>query len=163
MSSGTGRMGDGRSDVRLRRTNGTLFKDSGIIDIFFGAYGNTDHGFKSFHWKFSCGCFSRKHNCARSIINSIGDISCLCACGTRMADHRIQHLGSGDHCFSLLHCFFDELFLQNRNLFQRDFYAEITARNHDSVRDAQNFVNISNPIHIFNFCNNTHIMAVILF
>ena len=53
-------------------------------------------------------------------------------------------------------------FLELRNFLKRNFNAHISARNHNSVRNAQNFIDILNSFFVLDFRDKADIGAVFL-
>src|SRR5438105_11683047 len=58
----------------------------------------------------------------------------------RIDDHRLEHLGCGDHQLSRLVGLLDDLFLIDGDEFDAGFHAQITARHHDPIGGRDDFI-----------------------
>jgi hypothetical protein len=74
-----------------------------------------------------------QHDRVGAVEHGVGDVGRLGARWPRRVDHRLQHLGGDDRGPSRRASRAHELFLDQRDLFHRQFHAEVSARDHHGV------------------------------
>ena len=111
---------------------------------------------------FAARSFSRKHDRIGAIENGIGNVAGFGARGPRVLDHGFQHLRSGNDGLAPCAGAADYVLLDHGNFFRRHLDAEIPARDHDSVRDFQDFLQMIDGLGLFQFGDDRHITSVAL-
>ena len=53
----------------------------------------------------------------------------------------------------------DELFLDHGHVLQRNFHAQVAARNHDAVGHAENFIDVVHALMVFNLGDQERVLA----
>ena len=79
-----------------------------------------------------------------------------------MFHHGIQHLCCCDNLFSCFVYFFDQDFLNNRNILHRNLNTHVTTGYHDTVGYADDLINVIHTLFVLNFCNDIDALAVML-
>ena len=69
--------------------------------------------------------------------------------GARVFDHRLEHLRGRDDGLAILRCAMNDVLLDGRNFFRRNFDAEIAAGNHDSVGRFENAFKVLDGLRFF--------------
>ena len=132
-----------------------------ICNIALCTKGNLYHSTKGFYRIFSCCSLTGKHDRACSLINSICHVCCLRTGRSWIFHHGIQHLSCCDYLFACIIDLVNDLFLDNRNIFQRNLHTHISTGDHDSVCHFHNAVDIINALLIFNLGNNINVTAAV--
>ena len=104
-----------------------------IVDGVFCGFCDLGHGLDRKN-RIGTGCgFSRQHHCAGAVIYRVGNVRGFGSCRTRVVNHGFQHLGSGDDTLAENTAAGDQIFLDRRQTFKRNFNTHIAAGNHDAV------------------------------
>ena len=98
------------------------------------------HHFHGLDGKFSRGGFRREHHRIRPVIDRGGDVRGFGPGRRRGRDHRIEHLGRYHYGLHREAAGADQLLLAPRNVLLRDLHAEVAARHHHGVREADDVV-----------------------
>ena len=75
-----------------------------------------------------------EHHSRRSVEDRVRHVARLCARRLGVADHRLEHLGCGDHGLSPLERVEDDPLLEERHDLDADLDAQVAAGDHDRVR-----------------------------
>ena len=98
---------------------------------------------------FSGGGLGGKHDGVGAIEDRVGDVGGFRAGGTRILGHGFEHLRGGDHRAASLPGAGDDHFLHDGHALGIHFHAEVAARDHDAVGDAQDGVQILDGFGFF--------------
>ena len=82
---------------------------------------------------FACRSFSRKHDRARSVEDSVRYVGYLCSRRGRILYHGLEHLRRRDDHLARLITFLDKSLLKSGQSLEVHFNAHVSARDHDSV------------------------------
>ena len=132
-----------------------------VIYVLLGALRNPYHSFDRFHRISARRRLTGKHDCARSVINRVGDIRCFRPRGPRIFNHGFQHLRCCNDLFSNLIHFLNYHLLYHRHFFIRNFNPHIASRNHNAVGHFDNLIDVFHTLHVFNFGNNLNALAAV--
>ena len=158
MSRGNRGVGDGRGHIGIGI--GCPFnKQRFIIDIGFRAFRNPGHSAHSLYGIFTSGRFTRQHNGAGPVVNGVGYVGRFSAGGAGVVHHGIQHLCGCYHLLAGSTGLINQFFLDNRDFFQRNFNTQVTAGYHDPIGGLQNGIDVFYALCVFNFGNNTNMVA----
>ena len=102
--------------------------------------GDAIHEGNGFDRVFSDRAFRRKHDRVGALEDRLRDVRYLGARRHRRIDHRFQHLRGDDDGLALASCAARDALLNAGHLFQRQFDAEIAARDHQAVRERDDLV-----------------------
>ena len=134
-----------------------------IIQMLLRILHDMHHHAQRFHRILTLSRLTRKHYGIRPVIDRIRHIRHLGPGRTGIAHHGIQHLGCSDNRLVILITLLDNQLLQIRNLLCRNLHAQISPGNHDSIRTADNLINVLNPFRILNLCDNRDIRRLTFF
>ena len=84
----------------------------------------------------------REHDGVGAVQDGIGHVGRLGPGGPGRVDHRLQHLGGGDHRLAVQARLADDLLLDQGHFLERELHPEIAARHHDGVRRVQDAAQI---------------------
>ena len=107
----------------------------------------------------SAGGFGGEHDRVGAVENGVGHVAGLGARGTRIFDHRLEHLRGGDHRLAPGGGAADDMLLDDRNFFGRHFHAQIAARHHDSVGGFENFFQMIDGLRLFQLGDDRNVAA----
>src|SRR3989344_1759026 len=93
----------------------------------------------------------REHDGIRTELNRIGHVGDFRARRLGILDHGEQHLCRGNDWLARAGAFSDYFALDERDLFERGFEAEVAAAYHDRIRGGDNFVRALHRTLAFNF------------
>ena len=105
-----------------------------------------------------CG-LSGKHDRIAAVKNSIRNVVCLGSCRAWAVYHAFQHLCCCNNRLAPAVRLCNQYLLHKRHFLCRDFHTQVTAGNHDAVRNLQNAVDVIHALLVFNFRNNLYIFA----
>jgi hypothetical protein len=80
---------------------------------------------------------SAQHDGVRAVEDSVHDVRRFGARRSSRSDHRSEHLRRDDRPLPAASGDFENAFLDDRNLLERELYAEIAAGDHDAVRSVE--------------------------
>src|SRR5690606_24288708 len=83
--------------------------------------------------KFTDGGLSAKHHRIGTIEHRVGYVVHFGPRGAWGGNHAFQHLGRDDDRLGGVTAFFDNHFLQYRNVFHRHFHTEVAPGHHDAI------------------------------
>ena len=106
--------------------------------------------------------FCGEHDRVGAIEDRVGDVTRLGARRARVGDHRLQHLGGGDHRSPELVAERDDLLLRDRHFLERQFHAQVAARDHDGVRGADDALDILERGVLLDLCHDEHLLRNLL-
>ncbi len=95
--------------------------------------------------------FRRKHDGIAAVENGIGHVAGFGACGPRVFDHRLKHLGGRDHRLAPLGGAADHMLLNDWNFFRRHFHAQIAAGDHHAIGSFEDFFQVVDGLRLFQF------------
>ena len=160
MGGGTGSVGNGRGHVGTL-IHIPLLKTGYIIDVLLRALCDPRHGLQGDDRVAAGGRFPGQHNGAGAVVDSVSNVSGFGSGGAGVLHHGIQHLSGGDHLKACVIGFFDQLLLDNRNLLQRNFHAQVASGNHDAVGHIDDLVDVFHTILIFNFGDDPNFIVMV--
>ena len=77
-------------------------------------------------------------------------------------DHRLEHLGGGDHALAEQTAFGDQMLLDGRELLKGDLNAHIAAADHDAVAGLADLLDVVNARLIFDLGDQVDIIDPVL-
>ena len=95
--------------------------------------------------------FRRKHDRVGAIEDGVGHVAGFGARGTRILDHRLEHLRGCDHRLTPLGGAADHVLLNDRNFFRRHLHAQIAASHHYAVGGFQYFFEMVDGLRLLQF------------
>ena len=124
------------------------------VHIGLSLAGNGIHRPHSLYGILARSRLAGEHDGRGSIINGVGHVGDLRPGGTGIFNHGVQHLGGGNDRLAAGHTFGNHILLQNGDLGEVDFHAQIAAGHHDAVGYRQNLRQIGNTLLILHLGNN---------
>ena len=121
--------------------------------------GNGCQHFRGIHRELAHGRFAGQHDGVGAVQDCIGHIGGFGAGGPAVGGHRLEHLRGGNDRLAEPVGFPYELFLNNRDLCDRNFHPQIAACHHDAVSRLQNIVDMFERAGALDFCDQERIMA----
>src|SRR5579884_3113055 len=100
-----------------------------------------------------CRCFRAQHDSICSIEYGIGNVAGFGACGTGIGNHRLEHLGRGNHGQPEFVAARNDTFLNERHLFWSHFDAQIATRHHYAICHFKYLVQARNRLWLLQFSN----------
>src|SRR5437879_3591994 len=131
-----------------------------VGDVAFGFDYDARHDLNRLARILAAGGFSGEHDRVGAIKDGVGDVAGFGARGTRVFDHRLEHLGGGDDGLAPGGGATDHVLLYHRDFFGRHFDAEIAAGDHDSVGGFEDFFQMIDGLRLFEFGNDRDIALV---
>ena len=128
--------------------------------VLFGLFGNRSHRLHRFEGIFTRSGFTAEHQSIGAIVNSVGNVGHLSTCGTWVVDHSVQHLRGHNHRFLSLDALSNDLALNAGNALNGHFNTEVTARNHNTVRRFNDFIDVVYSFLVFNLRDNLDVAVV---
>ena len=128
--------------------------------ILFSLFGNGSHRLHCLEGIFTRSRFTAEHQRIGAIVDGIGDVGHFRTSRTWVVDHGVQHLRCHNHGFLRLDTLLNDLALDARNALDGHFDAEVTARNHDTIRSLDNFVDIVYTLLVFNLRDDLDVAVV---
>src|SRR5271166_1821029 len=119
-------------ELLLRGGGARVFLNAG-----FGFMNDASHHGNGFDGIFSGSGFCGEHHGVGAVEDGVGDVGGFGARGAGILGHGFEHLGGGDNRTAEFTGAGNDIFLDNGNFFRIHFDAEISAGDHDAVRDAQ--------------------------
>ena len=130
--------------------------------MLLGILYDMHHHLKRFHRIFALGCLAGQHHRVRTVVYGVGNVGNFRPGRTWIADHGIQHLGCRDDRLIIVITFLDHHLLQIGHFLRRDLYAQVPAGHHDSVRAADDLIDVLNPFRILDLSDNWNIWRAAL-
>lgn len=118
-------------------------------DVFFGGFDDAGHGFDGFDGVFADAGFAGEHDGVGAVDDGVGDVGCFGSGGAGVVDHRVEHLGGDDDGFGVALGEFDGSLLDDGDLFEGHFDAEVAAGDHDAVEGGDDFVDVLDGLRFF--------------
>ena len=128
----------------------------------FGECGNLRQHRDCFLGKFAHRRFAREHDAISAVKYRVGDVGCLGARRQTARNHRFEHLRRSDDWFSGEIRFGNELLLCVGDFLNRHLHTEIAARDHDTIRCCENFVEVRKRVGPLDLCNDEWLRAQFL-
>ena len=118
------------------------------VSVFglLGFHTNLRHLFNGLQRKAAGGRLGAQHHGVGAVEHGVGHVAHLGARGHRVVDHAFHHLRGGDDQLVSSARHFDHAFLQRRHHRVAHFNGQVTARHHDAVAHAQNFIELGNGL-----------------
>ncbi len=102
-----------------------------------------------------------EHDGVGAVEDRVRDVVRFGARRARAVDHRLEHLGRGDHGLRRAVRARDQVLLDQRDLFERDLDAEIAARDHDPVGDRDDLVDALERFVLLDLRDDGDVLAVL--
>lgn len=118
-------------------------------DVFFGGFDDAGHGEDGFDGVFADAGFAGEHDGVGSVDDGVGDVGCFGAGGPGVVDHRVEHLGGDDDGLGVALGEFDGSLLDDGDLFEGHFDAEVAAGDHDAVEGGDDVVDVFDGLGLF--------------
>ena len=122
--------------------------------VLLSLLGYRSHRTHSLNRILTTGCLAREHQRIGTGVDGVGNIGHLSTCGTRIVNHRVQHLRSHNHRLLLLLTLADKLALNTRNALYGHLDTQVATRNHDTIGSVDNLVDIVDTLLVLNFRYN---------
>ena len=119
-----------------------LFKNVAVRQNLLCLFRNLTHHLARLNRIFARSRFRTEHHAVRTIQNSVAHIRSLCTRAARIVRHRIQHMRCRHNRLTHAVGNRNDVLLIHRNQLGRNLNAEITARNHHTIRSLQNRLHI---------------------
>ena len=97
--------------------------------------------------------FRRKHDRIASVEDGIGHVAGLGPRGTRVFDHRLEHLRGRNYGLAPHRGAADHMLLNHRDFFRRHLDAQIAARDHHSIGGFEDLFEMVNRLRFFQLGN----------
>src|SRR6478736_303401 len=101
----------------------------------------------------SCG-FTTQHHCIGAFQHSICHVSDLTAVWFTAVDHAFHHLGSNNHRFCPVNTFTDDIVLDHRDTFNRQFHSQIATCDHHGIAFDNDIAKVVYGFGLFNLGND---------
>lgn len=118
-------------------------------DVFLGGFDDAGHGADGFDGVFADAGFAGEHDGVGAVDDGVGDVGGFCAGGAGVVDHRVEHLGGDDDGFGVALGEFDGALLDDGDLFEGHFDAEVAAGDHDAVEGGDDVVDVVDGLGLF--------------
>ena len=123
---------------------------------------NLHHHFQSFYRILACSRLSGKHDRTGSLINGVRNVCRLRTGRTRMDHHGVEHLCCSDNNLSCRIYLLNNLLLDDRHMFQRNFHTHVSSGDHDSVCRLDDRINVIHALLIFNLGNDMDFISAVI-
>ena len=110
--------------------------------VALGLDHDTGHDDNCLARMFSAGGFRREHHGIGTVENGICHVARLCTSGSRVLDHRLEHLGGGNYRLPPRRGPSDNVLLNDRNFLRRHFYSKISTGDHHPVGSLEDFLQL---------------------
>ncbi len=130
------------------------FDDGAIERIAFHRLSNTIHHRDGFDRVGARSGFRRQHDSVGAFEDGVCHIGHFGARRHRRVDHRFQHLGSDHHGFARMPRGPDDLLLATWHGFERKLHAQIAARHHHRIGEADDLVQRVERGRLFELCHH---------
>ena len=127
-----------------------------IIAVFFlfNFRNNFSHGLHNQGRVLTSSSFPTQHNRISTFQHSIGNVGNFTSIGFYPINHALHHLGGHNNGLGTMDTFANQLFLNKRNFFYRQFNTQVAPGNHDTIAFNNNIPNIYQRFRLFNFGDN---------
>ena len=116
------------------------------------------HGFARI---LATGGLSGEHDRISAIKDGIGNVTGFRARGTRVLDHRFEHLCSSNDRLAPDRPALDDVLLQYGDLFGWDFHTEIATRHHHAIRNVEDVIEVVDSLRFFELGDDPRIALVV--
>ena len=135
------------------------------VDMILGTitlclFSDRRHRLDSLHRILAAGCLAREHQGIGARIDGIGDVGNLSTCGTRILNHRMQHLSGHDDRLLLLDTLTDNLTLDARDALDGYLDTQVASGNHDTIRGVDDLIDIVDTLLILYLRDDLDIAVV---
>ena len=127
-----------------------------VLGRLLGRPGDPVHGLDGEHGVGAVRRLAGKHHGVGAVENRVRHVCRLGARGARVHDHGVEHLGGRDHGLVLLVALRDDPFLGQRNLLGWELDAQVAARHHDRVGDADDLVDVLQALLVLDLGHDVH-------
>lgn len=128
-------------------------------DVFFGCCDDAAHDLDGFDRVFSDAGFTGKHDGVGAVDDGVCDVARFGARGPGVVDHRVEHLGRDDDGLRVALGEFDGALLDDRDLFEGHFDAEVAAGDHDAVECGDDVVDVVDGLGFFHLGDDGEVAA----
>ncbi len=112
--------------------------------------------------EFSDGGFAAEHDGVGAVEDGVGDVADLGAGGACLLDHGLEHLSGDDDGFSGRLTAADKLFLDDGDLGDVHFDAEVAAGDHEAVGGVENVVDLIERLGFFDLGDEVNVGGFVL-
>ena len=130
-----------------------------VVGSGLGGLHGVDHGLQGLNGVLAGGGLSGEHDAAGAVKDRIGHVADLGTGRAGVADHRVQHLGGGDHVLSGRGGFGDHLLLNDRYLVGGDLHPQVAPGHHGPIGDREDLVKIVHTLPVFDLGNDTDVLT----
>ena len=128
---------------------------------FFGFEADVGHFDDGLQRIAAGGGFGRGHHRVGAVQHGVGHVADFGAGRHRVVDHRLHHVGRGDHHLVQLAGHLDHAFLQGRNRGVADLHGQVTAGDHDAVAGPADGFKIGNRLGPFDLGDQPRLVPVL--
>ncbi len=129
------------------------------FELAFGGGADARHGGHRLHRVPADRRLGREHHRIGAVDHGIGHVQHFGAGGDGRVDHRLQHLGGGDHGPVAADGDADDLLLQAGQLGVVDLHAQIAARDHHGIAGIDNLVQVGDRLGALDLGDHVGIAA----
>src|SRR5699024_1083462 len=128
-------------------------------DGLLGLLHDAHHGGQGLHGVVAVGGLAGEHDAAGAVKDGVGHVGHLGAGGAGIADHGVQHLGSGDHRLAQAQALTDDLLLQDGHPGSRDLHAQVAPGHHDAGGGRQDLVDVVYTLLVLDLGDDLHVLT----
>ena len=103
-----------------------------------------------------------EHHGVGAVDDGVGDVGGLGAGGAGVVDHRVEHLGGDDDRLGVALGQFDGALLDDRDLFEGHFDAEVAAGDHDAVEGGDDVVEVVDRLRLLDLGDDGEAAALLV-
>ena len=124
---------------------------------------DVDHHLERFQRILALRGLTGEHHRVCTVVYRVGNVCHLRSCGAGISHHGIQHLRGRDNSLEVAVRLLNEHLLKVRNLLSRDLHAKVTAGYHDTVRRADDLIDILDSLRVLDLRDDRNIRSVQFF